>query len=417
VGPDIAVWTICVLTLGGVLLRPRGIREWVWALAGAAALVGCGLVPLRDAFGAMRRGEDVYLFLAGMMVLAELARREGVFDWIAGHAIAAAGGSRFRLFALVYAAGVLVTAVLSNDATAVVLTPAVAAAVRRAKAEPLPHLYACAFVANAASFILPISNPANLIVYGSRMPPLAAWLAAFALPSAVSITATFAGLWWVSRDALRGGFACDLSAPALARRGVATFGGIVFAAVGLVVASAFGAALGAVTLGSALLVLLLVTVVDGGTPYDVVRRVPWSVLLLVAGLFVLVQAVDATGCLTSVRRGIDVLASQSSIQGGFTLAIAAGLISNVTNNLPAGLIAGTSVAHVAGHDILRNATAIGIDLGPNLSVTGSLATVLWLETLRREGLHVSARSFFGVGAVVMPPALLLAVAALCVVTH
>ncbi len=127
---------------------------------------------MRDVIAAIGRGTDVYLFLTGMMVLAELARREGVFDWVATCAVRAARGSRMRLFALVYAAGIAVTTVLSNDATAVVLTPAVAVAVRKAKAEPLPYLLACAFIANAASFVLPISNPANLVVFAGEIPAL-----------------------------------------------------------------------------------------------------------------------------------------------------------------------------------------------------------------------------------------------------
>src|SRR5206468_1557555 len=127
------------------------------------------------------------LFLIGMMIMSELARREGVFDWVAAYAVRASRGSRTRLFALIYMVGIVVTVFLSNDATAVVLTPAVLAAVRTARAEPLPYLMACAFIANAASFVLPISNPANLVLYAGNMPPLGKWLLTFGLPSVASI--------------------------------------------------------------------------------------------------------------------------------------------------------------------------------------------------------------------------------------
>jgi len=106
------------------------------------------------------------------MLLAELARREGLFDWAAAHAAQSAKGSPVRLFGLVYIVGIVVTAFLSNDATAVVLTPAVYAAAKAAKAKPLPYLFICALIANAASFVLPISNPANLVVYDNHMPSL-----------------------------------------------------------------------------------------------------------------------------------------------------------------------------------------------------------------------------------------------------
>ena len=112
-------------------------------------------------------------------------------------------GSPRRLFLLIYGVGTVVTIFLSNDATAVVLTPAVAAAVKAAKAkEPLPYLLICAFIANAASFVLPISNPANLVIYGSHMPPLLQWLPAYLLPSVVAIVATYLLLRFTQRGAL-----------------------------------------------------------------------------------------------------------------------------------------------------------------------------------------------------------------------
>ena len=102
------------------------------------------------------------------MLLAETAREEKLLDWLAAHATRRAKGSPTRLFLLIYGVGTVVTIFLSNDATAVVLTPAVAAAMRVAEVErPLPYLLICAFIANAASFVLPISNPANLVIYAA----------------------------------------------------------------------------------------------------------------------------------------------------------------------------------------------------------------------------------------------------------
>ena len=153
------VWSIAIATIAGILFRPRRWPEAVWTCLGAGLLVLLGLLPPRAAWQAVQKGTDVYLFLTGMMLLAELARREGVFDWLASHAARAARGSRARLFALVYGVGILVTVFFSNDATAVVLTPAVYAAVKKAKTAARPYLLICAFIANAASFVLPISNP------------------------------------------------------------------------------------------------------------------------------------------------------------------------------------------------------------------------------------------------------------------
>src|SRR6516164_2956612 len=163
-----AIYVIAALATAGVILRPFNHAEAVWAVSGAVLLVVLGLISVREALAGIGKGGDVYLFLFGMMPLAEIAREEGLFDWLAAVATSHAGGSPRRLFLLTYGVGTVVTIFLSNDATAVVLTPAVAAAVKAANAkEPLPYLLICAFIANAASFVLPISNPANLVIYGS----------------------------------------------------------------------------------------------------------------------------------------------------------------------------------------------------------------------------------------------------------
>ncbi len=404
-----AIWTICAASIAGVLTRPRGIPEWVWATLGAVCLALFGLVPLPEVARAVGRGTDVYLFLAGMMVLAELARREGVFDWVAGHAIQAAGGSRLRLFSFIYAVGIVVTVVLSNDATAVVLTPAVAAAVRKAKAEPLPYVFACAFIANAASFVLPISNPANLVVFAGAMPSLPHWLVAFAVPSVCSIGATFAVLAFISRRDLRGSIASDIVAERLRRGGRLSLIGIGLTALALSIASTLNWPLGATTFVCGGVVFLIATLRDRTAFAHVLRSVSWTVLALVAGLFVLVAGLDATGLLTLARHGVELLAAWPPVLSVLGAAAVVSVVSNLINNLPSGLIAGSSVATLHGHDALRSAIAIGVDLGPNLSVTGSLATVLWLIALRREQIDVTAWTFLRAGILVMPPALILAV--------
>ncbi len=134
VSQSLAVYLIAALTILGILIRPKGRSEAVWACLGAAFLIIFKLLSIHQALIAVRKGTDVYLFLTGMMLLAELARREGLFDWLASHAVLAARGSQIKLFTLIYAVGVLVTAFLSKDATAVVLTPAVYAAVKKARA-------------------------------------------------------------------------------------------------------------------------------------------------------------------------------------------------------------------------------------------------------------------------------------------
>src|SRR6201993_3282254 len=238
-------WVIIALATTGVIIRPFRLPEAIWAMAGAIALVLLGLLPAADALNGMRKGIDVYLFLIGMMLIAELAQREGLFDYLAALAVEHARGSPQRLFLLVYAVGILVTVFLSNDATAIVLTPAVYAATRAAGAAPLPYLLICAFIANAASFVLPISNPANLVVFGARMPHLVEWLRLFALPSLAAIVVTYIVLRLTQRGTLsEENIEKSVPKPKLGHGGKLTAIGIGAIGVVLITASALDVQLG-----------------------------------------------------------------------------------------------------------------------------------------------------------------------------
>ena len=410
---NLAVWLIAAAATACVVTRPFRLAEAVWAVAGAALLVALGLLGWRCALRAVGKGGDVYLFLTGMMLLSETARREGLFDRVAAWAVLRANGSAPRLFLLVYAVGTVVTAFLSNDAAAVVLTPAVLAATRAAKVrDTLPYLFVCATVANAASFILPISNPANLVLYAGRTPPLVSWLAHFALPSALAVAATYAVLRVTQRRSLREAIATDIEQPALSRGGRIAAAGLGLTAVVLLVASSLDVRLGLPTAIAGGLTAAAVLVTAREAPWGVLRGVSWAVLPLVAGLFVLVEGLGHTGVLSRLA-GVLHDAARSSLQGtawgaGATVAV----VSNLVNNLPAGLVAADAIGQAHPARAVTDAVLVGVDLGPNLSVTGSLATILWLAALRRDGQEVGFWQFLKLGALVMPPALLLALAGL-----
>jgi len=402
-----------VLATAGVIVRPFKVPEAVWAVSGALVLVCLGLLPVGAAWRGVGRGLDVYLFLTGMMLLAEVARATGLFDWLASLAASHARGSATQLFRLIYAVGIVVTVFLSNDATAVVLTPAVAAVTRACKvADPLPYLFICALIANAASFVLPISNPANLVIYGSQMPPLGQWITLFAVPSIVAIGVTYLILRWTQRKALQQPIDSEVEVPQLSVAAKAAASGIGVTAVLLTGASALGWQLGLPTCAAGIVTLVGVTALRRSSPFPLLREISWGIIPLVAGLFVLVAALEQSGVILalsdSLRAGVRDAPALTAAGSG----IVVGFLSNVVNNLPAGLMAGRAVqaAHVPAD--VSSAILIGVDLGPNLSVTGSLATILWLTALRRERVEVAGVSFLKLGLLVMPPALLLSLGAL-----
>jgi len=408
----VLIWSIAAATIAGVLFRPKDWPEAVWACLGAFILVITGLLLFALAGAAIAKGTDVYLFLTGMMLLSELARREGVFDWLASIAVAAAKGSRTKLFALVYLVGIVVTVFLSNDATAVVLTPAVYAAVQKARTTALPYLFICAFIANAASFVLPISNPANLVVYGKTLPALLPWLRTFLVPSVCAIFATYAALRWVLRDELRGNVEDGSEPTTLTREGQLAAWGIAGTGAVLITASGFGLDLGLPTCVAALITVLVTTRARGRAVREIVTGVSWSVLPLVAGLFVLVESLNQAGALRDTGSALQWCASLPRLAGTLVASFGIAGLSNVMNNLPSGLLAGGALQAVHVPPYIRDSVLIGVDLGPNLSVTGSLATILWLIALRREGEQVNGWQFLKIGLVVMPPALVLSTVAL-----
>jgi len=404
-------WGIAAFATAGVITRPFKWPEAVWAVTGAILLVVLGLLPVTQALQAVAKGADVYLFLFGMMVLSEVGRREGLFDWVAVLAVNHAKGSPKRLFLLVYLVGVVVTTFLSNDAAAVVLTPAVFAAAKKAGSKPLPLLFVCAFIANAASFVLPISNPANLVLYGNHTPALGPWMARFIVPSMLSIVATYFMLRWSQRPDLQGKCKSDLEDVALSPSGQVALGGIGVTAVVLLIVSAFDIQLGLPTAILGALTAAIVLIKERSSPLPLMKDISWSILPLVAGLFVMVEMLQQTGVIAHLAHYVQAAAQRHEVASAASAGGVIAVASNFMNNLPAGLIARSTVMLAHSPERVIDALLIGVDLGPNLSITGSLATILWLNAIRREGEDVSFMKFLKVGAVVMFPALILAIGA------
>jgi arsenical pump membrane protein len=181
----------------------------------------------------------------------------------------------------------------------------------------------------------------------------------------------------------------------------------------LVGASFAGLDLGLPTLIAGTLTAIAIVALKRESPMEVIGNISWSVLPLVAGLFVLVEALELTGVIRMLADGLrETVARHGNAEAAGLTGVVVAIVTNLANNLPVGLVAGSAVQQAAVPPNVSAAILIGVDLGPNLSVTGSLATILWLTALRREGLQVGAWQFLKLGLVVMPPALVLALAAL-----
>lgn len=402
-----AVWGIAAATIILMLARPFRLGEWIWPALGAFVLVVSGLLSGGQAANAARDGLDVYAFLIGMLALAELARVHGVFDWITASLAERAQGNTGRLFAWMFAIAIGVTALLSNDGTIMLLTPAAIALARSARVQALPFAFAVAFVANAGSFVLPISNPANLVVF-TPLPPLVPWLALFAAPSAVALAVTYLVLRLRLREQLHDPYEASGSRAGLSPVGRFTLIVVATALTMLVIAAGFGWPVGYIALALGAVSVVIVSLRDRATLAPVVREAPWSVIPLVAGLFVIVRALDSTGALELARSLFRHASAMPAIVCKLYAGGAVTLGDALINNLPAGVVVRYALR---GHGIsphVMHAALVGIDLGPNLSISGSLATLLWVMMLRREGIEVNAWRFLALGALVTIPSLALA---------
>jgi len=406
---------IVLITLVGVFVKPWKSPEYLWALFGALACLACGFISPLHALDALWASSDVIAFLIGMMLLSEMALLCGLFEWLANRAVGLSQGSNIALYGIVYTLGILTTAFLSNDATAVVLTPSVAMIARKAKVDPIPLVLACAFVANAASTLLPIANPANLVLYATHLPTFNAWIQMFWLPSLASIVVTGLLLFLTQRHRLQGRCRIPTERVQLTRDMQIVIGGIFSIAIALFIASVLHVSLGLVTLIFAVPLLVLVFGRNRENMRVCWKGVAWGILVFVAALFVMTAAADQIGLLALVEQMAPQLSGWRA-DAAFATSITAA--SALANNLPVGVVTSHFVndSHHAFFGIssehARRLAVLVIDIGPNIAVTASLATMLWLQQLKKADIEYSSMAFFRIGLIVLPLSLLAAISVL-----
>jgi len=342
------------------------------------------------------------------MITSALADQAGVFE-VMTHQIARwARGNALRLYLAVFLLGALITAFLSNDATALILTPIVYALVTRLRLSPLPFLFACTFIADTASFLLPVSNPINVLVINVFGGGLGTFLRFLILPSLFCIGLNIALFVWLFRRDLRQCYnLADLPPAEPASPAFLRFasGVLVLVAVAYVFAAAFQLPLSAVALGGSGLLAL------GPVRYHCFdwrklrHEISWSLLIFISGMFLLVKSIENLGLTAAFGKALLHLAGNSPLSATMLTAAGTALGSNLINNVPMTLImisAQNAIQTTGRHAALIYAIILGADLGPNLTTVGSLATMLWLLALRRKGVDISTLEYFKLGITVVP---------------
>ncbi|HLI90212.1 MAG TPA: ArsB/NhaD family transporter [Ktedonobacteraceae bacterium] len=407
---------IGILTLVGIMTRPFKWNEALIAMAGAVLLLILGLISPVDAATTLYQDWNTFLFFLGMMSLSALAEAAGIFDWLAVQAARFAGNSAARLFLNTFLLGSLISMILSNDATALILTPIVYTLVTRLRLPVLPFLFACTFIADTASFLLPVSNPINIIVLSKF--PLGLWvfLRLLFLPALLVISINIAAFFLLYRRQLRGSFdikRLPSAEEAVKHRGYFRYTCVVLivVAIAYIIAAATQFPLSLIAVGGALLLCGGAFFWHQATLQYIGRQISWSIFGFIGGMFIVVRAVEDTGLTTQFGQLLLHLSGGTSFGAVMVGTLGAAIGTNLINNVPMAVVLTSAlkgIQHSAPGTSLgfTVATMFGCDLGPNLTTVGSLATVLWLLILRRRNLDVSGLDYFKVGVMVTPLMLL-----------
>jgi len=401
---------IFALTIGAIVFLAERISEWKAALIGACLMLLGGIETVPSAWATLLAEWDVLLFFAGLAVIVAAAEESQLFAWLAQVAARVADGSGRRLYFAVLCVAGLVTVFFTNDAAVLVMIPLVAQLVRTFGLPIVPFALSVAFIANAASALLPISNPTNYIIAQAAGLTLFPYLRLVALPGLAAAAAALLFLWLFFGRRMRATYdpaATAARAPTLVFR--LTFG---LVAVAMLAASALHFPVGAAAIGGGAVLILLIAIESGKQAASALRRTHVSIVVLVASLFVVVDGLRHAGLLDAPTRWLaEVLHAHDAIAAPLSALLMA-LASNVANNLPMSMVAVQMLHHDAfsgaGATRFAAGTIVGLAIGPNLTPVGSLSTILVLITLRRTGLQVALHEYLVPGALVTAITLLAA---------
>ena len=403
--------TVCAVSLLCVLTRPRQIAEAWWASGGGALMLLLRLETPLQAWKVTRTGQDALLFLLSLLLLSALLERSGFFEWASVSAARLAQGDGLRLYRNVFLLGALITATLSLDTTAVILTPVVLAFVDRLKLPSRPYIFACAFVANAASLPLPVSNLTNLLFTGAFRLPFAAFFLRMLLPQCVALIVMYALFRRIFRDELPARFSGDTLPAPLSVVPDQSYFRAAIVILGLVLAGYFAAPLVHLppyAVGFAgCLGLIVWGVRTGRVDWGLGREISWAVFPFVIGLFVVIGGVENLGLTGRVAASLQRL-SGSSLLSLLAVSGGAGAASNLVNNIPAALLMRSVLLSAHSGPPLVYGTLLGTNIGPNITLSGSLATLLVLSAAHRKGEDIKTPAFLRIGLLVTPLTLLAA---------
>jgi arsenical pump membrane protein len=355
--------------------RITSVPAWLIAAVAGALCIVTRALQWHDAVATTKRVGPILVFLVAITVVAELADAAQVFDVAATRAAKLGRGHTLGLFALIVVLGSLTTIVLSLDTTAVLLTPVVLALASQLRISVLPFAMAAVWLANTASLLLPVSNLTNLLAVNRLHLSAVSFAARMWLPAIASIVVTAVVLGVAYRRDLRGRYVVpgpfEIADPVSFR------------------------------VCATVCVVILLALFAFRQPRRIsISLVPWRLVLLVQGLFLVVATLGAHG----LDRVLGDAAGHSDSALGVlrTAGVGAGA-SNLANNLPS-YLALERVTDGRQRQLLG--LLLGTNVGPLVLLWGSLATLLWRERCKARDVEISLWQFARIGLVGVPILLL-----------
>jgi Na+/H+ antiporter NhaD/arsenite permease-like protein len=404
---------VAVFVAAYVLIATERIHKTAAALAGAALVLGLGVVGSQEAFYSHDTGIDwdVIFLLLGMMIIVGVLRRTGVFEYIAIWAAKRAGGSPLRVMILLVLITAVASALLDNVTTVLLVAPVTLLVCDRLGVNPVPYLIAEVLASNIGGTSTLIGDPPNIIIAsraGLSFNDFLIHLAPIALIALVAFTLVLPWLF-------RGSFTADpeRAAEVMAlneREAIQDTGllikcGVVLTAVftAFVLHSALHVEPSVVALlGAGVLVLI-----SRSKPQHYLASVEWETLLFFAGLFIMVGAMVHTGIIGDLAGVVTDATGGDALTAVMLILFVSALLSGIIDNIPyvatmSPLVLDLSktISDPVQAEALWWSLALGADFGGNLTAVGASANVVVIGIAKRHGTPISFWEFTRKGAVV-----------------
>ena len=435
----IYTFTIFALTTLFIMWRPRGINESIPAISGAILLFVAGVVPFYDIQQIFKLVSGPSITIISTIVMCIVLESIGVFRWAAVNIVNRAKGSGIKLFLYIMILCFLMTIFFNNDGSILITTPIIIHIVTMLHLKPhqkLPYLFAGVFIATSASLPIGVSNIANLIGLKMVGLDLISYTHFAFVPSMIGVItlslllylvfkkdipqkiATFndSSIQFLISNQTSGTHSHPLSGtrqkPEIINWSLFRVCIIIVVLIrgSYFILPTYGIPIEGIAIAGAVILVVIRWISLKVGVLDVVKKAPWHILVFAFGMYVTVYALNNTGITVFFIELFEDLMKENVVFASFITGILVTVLSNLMNNLPSVML-GTLIITDMGLDLQTLqvsyiAIIIGSDIGALLSPLGTLATLLWMFVLRKNGIRITWSTYFKVALLVIPVTLL-----------